>query len=75
MSASTHFERFCYVHALLTLALHQPLTPSQIADLRLAASKMTGAKRCRLVKKPKHMFSQAFTDLPSLLNVLISSSL
>jgi len=29
--------------ALLTL--HQPLTPSQIADLRRAASKMTGAKR------------------------------
>ena len=28
-----------------TLALHQPLTPSQIADLRLAASKMTGVKR------------------------------
>jgi hypothetical protein len=28
-----------------TLALHQPLTPWQIADLRLAASKMTGAKR------------------------------
>jgi len=28
-----------------TLAFHQPLTPSQIADLRLAASKMTGAKR------------------------------
>jgi hypothetical protein len=27
------------------LALHQPLTPSQIADLRLAASTMTGAKR------------------------------
>src|SRR5215468_4176450 len=27
------------------LALHQPLTPSQIADLRLAASKRTGAKR------------------------------
>src|SRR5215468_12690252 len=27
------------------LAFHQPLTPSQIADLRLAASKMTGAKR------------------------------
>ena len=27
------------------LALHQPLTPSQIADLRLAASKMTGTKR------------------------------
>ena len=28
-----------------TLALHQPLTPSQIADLRLAASKMTGVRR------------------------------
>src|SRR5918911_5328571 len=28
-----------------TLAFHQPLTPSQIADLRLAASKMTGVKR------------------------------
>src|SRR5215831_20685104 len=27
------------------LAFHQPLTPSPIADLRLAASKMTGAKR------------------------------
>src|SRR6516164_10653346 len=27
------------------LALHQPLTPSQIGDLRLAASTMTGAKR------------------------------
>src|SRR5215510_10572453 len=27
------------------LALPQPLTPSQIADLRLAASKMTGATR------------------------------
>src|SRR5262245_63217975 len=27
------------------LAFHQPLTPSQIADLRLAASKMTGAQR------------------------------
>ena len=27
------------------LAFHQPLTPSQIVDLRLAASKMTGAKR------------------------------
>jgi hypothetical protein len=27
------------------LAFHPPLTPSQIADLRLAASKMTGAKR------------------------------
>ena len=27
------------------LAFHQPLMPSQIADLRLAASKMTGAKR------------------------------
>ena len=27
------------------LAFHQPLTPSQIADLRLAASKMTGATR------------------------------
>ena len=26
-------------------AYHQPLSPSQIADLRLAASKMTGAKR------------------------------
>ena len=28
-----------------TLELHQPLNPSQIADLRLAASKMTGPKR------------------------------
>jgi Rhodopirellula transposase DDE domain len=28
-----------------TLAFHQPLTPSQLADLRFAASKMTGAKR------------------------------
>ena len=28
-----------------TLTFHQPLTPSQIADLRLAASTMTGAKR------------------------------
>src|SRR5256885_516690 len=27
------------------LTFHQPLTPPQIADLRLAASKMTGAKR------------------------------
>ena len=27
------------------LECHQPLSPSQIADLRLAASKMTGAKR------------------------------
>jgi Rhodopirellula transposase DDE domain len=27
------------------LAFHQPLTPSPIVDLRLAASKMTGAKR------------------------------
>ena len=27
------------------LVFHQPLTPSQIADLRLAASNMTGAKR------------------------------
>ena len=27
------------------LAFHQPLPPSQIADLRLAASAMTGAKR------------------------------
>jgi hypothetical protein len=27
------------------LAFPQPLTPSQIADFRLAASKMTGAKR------------------------------
>jgi hypothetical protein len=27
------------------LALHEPLTPSPIADLRLAASTMTGAKR------------------------------
>ena len=27
------------------LAFHQPLTPSPIADLRLAASKMTGMKR------------------------------
>jgi DDE family transposase len=27
------------------LAFHEPLTPSQIADLRLAASTMTGAKR------------------------------
>jgi len=27
------------------LAFHQPLTPSQIADLRLAASKMIGVKR------------------------------
>jgi hypothetical protein len=27
------------------LPLHPPLTPSQIADLRLAASKMTGVKR------------------------------
>jgi hypothetical protein len=27
------------------LAFHQPLTPSQIADLRLAASQMTGATR------------------------------
>jgi Rhodopirellula transposase DDE domain len=27
------------------LVLHRPLTPSQIADLRLAASNMTGAKR------------------------------
>jgi Rhodopirellula transposase DDE domain len=27
------------------LPFHQPLTPSQIADLRLAASKMTGATR------------------------------
>ena len=27
------------------LAFHQSLTPSQIADLRLAASTMTGAKR------------------------------
>jgi Rhodopirellula transposase DDE domain len=28
-----------------TLAFHQPLPPSQIADLRLAAAKMTGAAR------------------------------
>jgi hypothetical protein len=28
-----------------TLEFHQPLRPSQIADLRLAASKMTGPKR------------------------------
>ena len=28
-----------------SLACHQPLSPSQIADLRLAASQMTGAKR------------------------------
>jgi hypothetical protein len=28
------------------LTFHQPLTPSHMADLRLAASKMTGAKRC-----------------------------
>jgi hypothetical protein len=27
------------------LQFHQPLTPSQIADWRLAASKMTGAPR------------------------------
>ena len=28
-----------------TLVFYQPLTSSQIADLRLAASQMTGAKR------------------------------
>ena len=28
-----------------TLASHEPLRPSQIADLRLAATKMTGAAR------------------------------
>jgi len=27
------------------LKCHQPLSPSQIADLRLAASNMTGSKR------------------------------
>jgi hypothetical protein len=27
------------------LECHQPLSPSQIADLRLAASKMTGSNR------------------------------
>jgi hypothetical protein len=27
------------------LAFHQPLTPSHIAEVRLAASTMTGAKR------------------------------
>jgi hypothetical protein len=34
----------------LSIEDHQALTGSQVADLRLAASKMSGPKRCTLAK-------------------------
>src|SRR5262245_12480587 len=44
-STSTHFESYVMSMPDSALALHQLLTPSHIADLRLAASTMTGRTR------------------------------
>ena len=46
-----------------------------LADVARLTPPVRAVLDARLVKKPKRMFSPAFMDLPSLLNVLLSASL